>query len=75
MTLNNPALLYRATERNQKAEEAYSEALATRRKLAEANPEAYLPDLTITLNARHLLSAASWPRPIQRLTCGTSPSR
>ena len=33
-----------------KAEEAYNEALAVRRRLAEANPDAYLPDVATTLN-------------------------
>jgi tetratricopeptide (TPR) repeat protein len=49
-TLNNLANLYSGTQRMQKAEEAYGEALAIRRKLAEANPDAYLPEVTMTLN-------------------------
>ena len=32
------------------AEQAYAEALATYRKLAEANPDAYLPNVAMTLN-------------------------
>ena len=32
------------------AEEAYQEALSIRRELAKANPEAYLPDVAMTLN-------------------------
>ena len=49
-TLNNITALYRATQRLQKAEEAYGEVLAIHRKLAEANPDAYLPDVATTLN-------------------------
>ncbi len=48
--LNNLAALYRATQRMKEAEQAYAEALATYRKLAEANPEAYLPNVATTLN-------------------------
>jgi tetratricopeptide (TPR) repeat protein len=50
MTLNNLAILYRATQRMKEAEEAYQEALALRRDLAQANPEAYLPNVAMTLN-------------------------
>ena len=50
MTLSNLAILYSRTQRIQKAEEAYGEALAIKRKLAEANPDAYLPDVAMTLN-------------------------
>jgi tetratricopeptide (TPR) repeat protein len=50
MTLNNLAILYSDTQRMQEAERAYGEALAIRRKLAEANPDAYLPDVATTLN-------------------------
>jgi tetratricopeptide (TPR) repeat protein len=32
------------------SEAAYLEALATSRKLGDANPEAYLPDVAMTLN-------------------------
>ena len=49
-TLNNLAMLYQDTQRLQKAEEAYGESLSIRRKLAEANPDAYLPDVAATLN-------------------------
>ncbi|MGA2206286.1 MAG: tetratricopeptide repeat protein, partial [Terracidiphilus sp.] len=49
-TLNNLAILYRNTQRMKEAEQAYAEALATYRKLAEANPDAYLPDVGMTLN-------------------------
>ena len=34
----------------QEAKHAYDKALAIRRKLAEANPDAYLPDVARTLN-------------------------
>ena len=49
-TLNNLGILYSDSERMEEAEEAYSEALATRRKLAETNPEAYLPAVATTLH-------------------------
>jgi tetratricopeptide (TPR) repeat protein len=48
--LNNLAVLYRATQRLAEAETACSEALATYRGLAGANPGAYLPDVAMTLN-------------------------
>ena len=50
MTLSNLAILYSRTQRIQKAEEAYGEALAAYRKLAEANPDANLPYVAATLN-------------------------
>jgi tetratricopeptide (TPR) repeat protein len=49
-TLNNLAILCRATQRMKPAEEAYQEALVILRRLAESNPEAYLPDVAMTLN-------------------------
>jgi tetratricopeptide (TPR) repeat protein len=55
MTLNNLAILYRAHLRTQEAEHAYTEALTIRRRLAEANPDAYLPDVATTLNNLALL--------------------
>ena len=58
MTLNNLAVLYRATQRMQQAERAYDEALAIQRRLAEANPDAYLPDVALTLNNLAILTAA-----------------
>jgi tetratricopeptide (TPR) repeat protein len=48
--LNNLGLLYRATQRMNQAEEAFAEALAVYRKLAQANPDAWLPDIAATLN-------------------------
>jgi tetratricopeptide (TPR) repeat protein len=57
--LNNLAILYRATQRMSQAETAYSEALAIRRKLAEANPDAYLPYVAMTLNNLGLLYRAT----------------
>jgi tetratricopeptide (TPR) repeat protein len=59
MTLNNLGLLYSATQRMRDAEEAYAEALAIRRKLAEANPDAYLPDVATTLNNLAILYSAT----------------
>ena len=50
MTLNNLAVLYSDTQRMKDAETAYLEALSIRRRLAEANPEAYLADVAMTLN-------------------------
>src|ERR1039457_2440373 len=49
-TLNNLAILYRATQRMKEAETAYREALGTYRRLAETNPEAYLPNVATILN-------------------------
>ena len=46
-TLGN---LLRATNRLPEAEERYREALAIRRRLAEANPAAYEPDLAMSCN-------------------------
>jgi tetratricopeptide (TPR) repeat protein len=50
MTLSNLAVLYRATQRMKQAEDAYAEALLTRRNLAQANPDVYLPSVATTLN-------------------------
>lgn len=50
MVLNNLAVIYRETERNDEAEKTYQEALAIRRDLAKANPAAYLPHVVMTLN-------------------------
>jgi Tetratricopeptide repeat len=41
---------YRATQRMQEAEGACQEALCIRRELAKANPEAYLPNVAVTLS-------------------------
>jgi tetratricopeptide (TPR) repeat protein len=49
MTLNNLGNLYSNTGRLEKTEQAYSEALDIRRRLATANP-GFLPDLGMTLN-------------------------
>jgi tetratricopeptide (TPR) repeat protein len=54
-TLNNLAILYRATQRIKEAEEAYREALSIYRELAQANPEAYRPYVATTLNNLALL--------------------
>jgi tetratricopeptide (TPR) repeat protein len=58
-TLNNLANLYRATQRMKEAEQSYQEALTIRRRLAEANPEAYLPDVAMTLNNLAILYRAT----------------
>jgi tetratricopeptide (TPR) repeat protein len=50
MTLNNLGLLYSNTQRLTEGEQAYQEALSTYRQLAQANPQAYLPDVAMTLN-------------------------
>jgi tetratricopeptide (TPR) repeat protein len=55
MTLNNLAILYCDTQRMGEAEKAYQEALSIRRQLAQANPEAYHPDVAMTLNNLALL--------------------
>jgi tetratricopeptide (TPR) repeat protein len=49
-TLNNLAVVYRDTERIKEAEQFHKEVLKIRRGLAEASPEAYLPDVALTLN-------------------------
>jgi tetratricopeptide (TPR) repeat protein len=49
-TLNNLAILYSDTQRMKEAETAYLEALSIYRRLAESNPEAYLPYVAGTLN-------------------------
>ncbi|NTV46952.1 MAG: tetratricopeptide repeat protein, partial [Chlorobiales bacterium] len=48
--LNNLANIYRETGRNEESEAFFGEALEIRRKLSEANPEAYLPYVAMTLN-------------------------
>ena len=50
MTLNNLGLLDNAQNRMDDARKAYEEALKTYRKLAQANPDTYLPDVATTLN-------------------------
>ena len=50
MTLNNLGNLYRATQRLSESEQAYQEALTTYRQLVQANPQAYLPNVALTLN-------------------------
>ena len=49
MTLNNLANLYSATQRFSESEAMYLEALETYRRLAVASPEAYEPDVAMTL--------------------------
>src|ERR1700733_3377138 len=49
-TLINLANLYSDTQRMREAEESYQAALAIYRRLAETNPEAYLPDVAMTVN-------------------------
>jgi tetratricopeptide (TPR) repeat protein len=49
-TLNNLGVLHSAEDRLKEARKAYEEALTIRRKLAEQNPAAYLPDVAMTLN-------------------------
>jgi tetratricopeptide (TPR) repeat protein len=49
-TLNNLAVLYRATQRLHESEQAFQEALDTYRQLATANPQVYLPGVAGMLN-------------------------
>jgi tetratricopeptide (TPR) repeat protein len=49
-TLNNLAIVYRDTQRMQKAESLYKEALGMKREVAEGNPELYLPQVATSLN-------------------------
>ena len=58
-TLNNLANLYSDTQRMTEAEKAYIEALDIRRKLALANPDAYLPNVANTLNNLAILYRAT----------------
>lgn len=54
-TLGNLAMVYVTLGKPADANEAYDEALKIRRKLAEANPDAYLPDVAMTLNSLGIL--------------------
>ena len=54
-TLNNLALLYFDTQRFSESETMYLEALETRRRLAEKDPDTYEPGLAMTLNNLALL--------------------
>ena len=58
-TLNNLAVLYRATGRLAEAEKAYDEALTIRRDLATRDPGAYRPDVAQTLNNLAVLYSAT----------------
>jgi tetratricopeptide (TPR) repeat protein len=58
MVLNNLGNLYRDQNRVEEALEAYEEALEIHRKLAEANPETYLPDMAETLYSLGVLHLA-----------------
>ena len=49
-TLNNLAILQKAKNDYGAAEAGYKEALTIRRRLAETNPQTYLPDVALTLN-------------------------
>ena len=44
------AILQRAKNEYGKAQQSYEEALGIYRKLAEVNPQTYLPDVATTLN-------------------------
>jgi tetratricopeptide (TPR) repeat protein len=50
IALNNLANLYSVTQRMEKAEQTYNEALKIRRHLAQANPDVHLPYVADTLN-------------------------
>jgi len=54
-TLNNLGLLWHDKNEFEKAEKSFEEALNIRRKLAQANPQTYLPDVAGTLNNLGLL--------------------
>ena len=49
-TLNNLAILHCDTNRHADAEQEFQEALATYHKLADKNPDAYLPYVAMTLS-------------------------
>src|SRR5215813_11434126 len=57
-TLNNLANLQADKKEFPAAEKAYNEALAIRRRLAETNPQTYLPDVAATLNNLAILQKA-----------------
>jgi tetratricopeptide (TPR) repeat protein len=50
MTLNNLGNLHRNENRMAEARQAFEEALKIHRKLAQKNPDVYLPDVAMTLN-------------------------
>ncbi len=50
VVLNNLGNVHRANQKMPEAEKAYTEALGIRRKLAEKNLDAFLPDVAQTLN-------------------------
>ncbi len=56
-TLNNLGILHKNTQAFAEAEKEYGEALAIYRRLAEANPAAYEPDVAMTLNNISILHA------------------
>ena len=59
MTLNNLGVLNSDTQRLNKADEAYGEALPIYIKLAEANPGTYLPRVAMTMNNLAMLYHAT----------------
>ncbi|MDE2216744.1 MAG: tetratricopeptide repeat protein, partial [Planctomycetota bacterium] len=50
MTLNNLGILQKSKNEFEDALKSYKEALEIRRKLAQSNPQTYLPDVAMTLN-------------------------
>ncbi len=50
LVLNNLSIPYLYTQRIKEGEQALTEALAIRRKLAKKSPDDYLPDVAMTLN-------------------------
>ncbi len=49
-TLNNLGVFYSTNQKMPQAEAAYNEALKMYRQLADKNPDAFLPDVAMTLN-------------------------
>ncbi|MCC7210515.1 MAG: tetratricopeptide repeat protein [Candidatus Brocadia sp.] len=61
MTLNNLGALQAAKNEFEDALKSYREALEIYRKLAQANPQSYLPDVAMTLNNLSIFYQASQP--------------
>ena len=66
MTLNNLAVLYYQINNRKEAEQAYKEALAIRKILAENNPSAYEIDYVQTLTVG-ILYLEKDPKDIQQI--------
>ncbi|MGW3353732.1 tetratricopeptide repeat protein [Nonomuraea rubra] len=70
LTLNNQSVRLAALGRHEEALQAITEAVAIRRRLAEARPDAFLPDLAMSLNnhANHLAALGRREEALQAIT-------